>query len=322
MRFFAVTVCIVLLLVPAFLVAGEGGVSKWTFQMEHVVNGKAKGILREPLWSTDGAYLGIKGTEGILIHDPASDTTRLAVSGYTWQFVWLPEHKLVYELLRNRTSELHLLDVQSGDDKKLMSIPREDLFMLQATNDGRVAFTNWGRTSEWKADIVDTSGTWTSIDQASISNLVWEQDGIPWIRKNGTTRLILVSGPGHLWGPIKPSPHGDFLAVQTQVDSAVRTVIVTNEGKWVKVLPIGFAVSQWSSDDQIVLGVETRDDGETITSSTLALFDLQAGDYIVIATPPDMIPVDPTWHEGTGKLAFTDYATGSIVVGTFQKAIK
>jgi hypothetical protein len=290
--------------------------------MEYVV--KVPAGLREPKWSTDGTLLAAQGRGGVFVHDPSSRKTSLAASGYIWEFVWLPGCKLVYDVRKDRLTELHLLDARKGTDKKLLSIPSYDLYQLRATNDGRVVFTNRGRYSEWKADIVDTSGGWTPIDDTSPTNLVWYQEGPTgqdeiWIRNDGTTREIPV---GKVWLPIMPSPHGDYLAIQVEVDRAVRTVVITNRGERITALPLGFMASQWASNDQAVVGAETRDDGDTIGGSKLAIFDVRAGAYEVIATPPDQIPMDPTWHSGTGRLAFEDYRTGSLVVGLIQKNSK
>lgn len=280
-----------------------------------------------PLWSVEGNLLAFSGKGGVFVHDPSTRLTSLVASGEVQQLVWLPGEKLVYNLQkrvndfpgRGLMAELHLLNMKTGSDKKLMSTPAECLYMLQRTQSGRVAFSNRCSTSEWKVDIVDTTGSWTPVEEESISTLIWEQEGVPWIRKNGTTRRIVVEGPGQLWNTM-PSTQGALFSVRCQAPDSVRTVIVTDHGKWFKVLPGFFHARQWSSDDRILLGMETTVDFDnTITASRLALFDLEAGTYSVISTPPGMIPVHPTWSEMTGNLAFADYATGSVVIGKLRK---
>jgi hypothetical protein len=319
---FRVGIGLLLVFLGEPVLAREGTSPNWKFQMNYVVDSTGVGWLSEPSWSIEGDFLVVKGRGGLFVYNHSSRPAFRHIRGHIYQHAWLPGNKLVYELRENRISELHLLDPSTGNDRALLSAPVHDLKRLQATIDGRIAFTNEGRNVEWKVDIVDTNGTRTFLDQTSISNLVWDQNGVPWIRKNGATRPIFNDWPGRIWGAVKASPHGDFVAAQVQVDDAVRTAIFTGEGKRFDVLPIGFMPSQWSSDDRILIGYETTDDGHSITSSKLTLFDVQSKDYTVIPTPDGMMPTNPTWSEATGRVAFMDEDRGLIVVGTLRETTK
>lgn len=275
------------------------------------VSGEPKAIakmnepLRMPVWSPDGTKLAMTsiGNDGIWIADANGKNLHqiTADPGAGYQMKWSDDNVTVLARTSVKENnriyhEVKTYNTITGDEKLILSKTRE----LEG-----LPYWNENQSVQYKVGTQLRSSNGEALDN----------EGNVLLRKmieNPATVASQVEGLNQLkkfiiFNPVL-SPKGDKIVFQA--DNGNMYVCDAN-GSQLKMLGKGERAT-WTPDGKYIIASITADNGMVVTKSTLSCVDVNTGTSTVILSSDKYIAMSPAISPDGRKLAFEDYASGSI----------
>lgn len=289
-----------------------------------------RGTCGELRWSPDGSQLAMAGPGGVYLsaYPPDGPSKRIIeIEPAIYDLIWTADGRTLVVGRSwmvptgppgERTSELIAIDVSSGNARTLRSEAGFRYVKLLSLKKSYFATLD-GVPMPSRIQFMDSEGNEISRSVVGEFDVAWlAADGL-WAIRAGSDEPRRIPFTSQIYGNAHSSPRQARIALETQVDQAVRPVVIDHEGKTERVLPIGFMIGMWSADGRFLIGCELQDDGHTLTGGEVGLLDAESGEYVLLTSTPDRIEYGVDWCEATGRVVYCDYDQRTIHVGVLER---
>ncbi|HET9571085.1 MAG TPA: hypothetical protein VFP20_06720 [Bacteroidales bacterium] len=212
-------------------------------------------------------------------------------SGAGFQPVFSKNNDKVFYKSRTYDSRLRKEGVKSFDlaqkTRMVMMEPRRDMKQMQSFENGFVVFSD---RKLLKATIGRTA--------APVPNYVWSDGNNLKIFKNNIVHVLnpVKDANGYIWASL--SPNGKMILFTA---AGQGTFICNLDGKIITKL--GYLNAPEWYNDQFVVGMQDKDDGQFVTSSKILIKSID-GKTEKIVNAPQQIAMYPAAASSVGKIAY------------------